>query len=571
MTRVSAVVLFLGLCLAVAPRALALDPADLNQDGVVDAKDMGIVMGAWKNHLLGLPWDSRADMPPVDTFLTREDVGAFLDVFLAGLAAQDTQQTYEAQTALMGTVIGQFAGDWDASGPTAARNLLVGRLMADPHVRSARLLDDGITVEVQFSTGTYGYVVTDSPAVTTSAAHSPTQAPTQVYPASWQTQPKALILEPYKYLYAPGVPDMYPAVLAARFQAPVCKANQYYHYGGVTLDDFKDWSEYRLVIVVTHGTPYMLDTGVPADTLSGYNQSAGRFSTDTYTHLWVTSLSMMNPYRPSVGLTQVYFRNVWCPAQSDSLIIFAACYTGTGAWADALASAGASAYAGNTDSALPSAACGRANTLLTGLAAGQTVGQASPSYMHAGPTSGLDWHIGHFIGGDWDFEETGTATLWVDGQSETDSIEGSGTFAVEQDGTRIRWTPPGYDPTYGRTGTIQKHAINATGPAAYGVDPTVVFTQNTFSVTWQLSADHNTITGTGAGSATGTFRDGTGTHRFTLETTCTDTLTRSSPVPVWGGTGLAVTARPTATKTHVAPRGWPVASVGALGFPLPAR
>ncbi len=88
MTRTAPPLLILGLLLVVAPCAFAFDPADLNQDGIVDAADMGIFFHAWKDYRAGTPVASlpgaepRADLNS-DGLIDHNDFRAFLESFLS--------------------------------------------------------------------------------------------------------------------------------------------------------------------------------------------------------------------------------------------------------------------------------------------------------------------------------------------------------------------------------------------------------------------------------------------------------------------------------------------------------
>ena len=80
--------LILALFLIAAPCVLAFAPADLNQDGVVDATDMGIFFHAWKDYRANVAltgFELNADVYPVgspDGKIDHNDFSVFLDSFL---------------------------------------------------------------------------------------------------------------------------------------------------------------------------------------------------------------------------------------------------------------------------------------------------------------------------------------------------------------------------------------------------------------------------------------------------------------------------------------------------------
>jgi hypothetical protein len=87
MSRISALLALVGLIFALAPPVHAFDAGDLNQDGVVDQKDMAILYQAWRDFRAGtavasLPGsEPRADIN-ADGVIDHKDFGLFLDSWM---------------------------------------------------------------------------------------------------------------------------------------------------------------------------------------------------------------------------------------------------------------------------------------------------------------------------------------------------------------------------------------------------------------------------------------------------------------------------------------------------------
>jgi hypothetical protein len=124
------------------------------------------------------------------------------------------------------------------------------------------------------------------------------------------------------------------------------------------------------------------------------------------------------------------------------------------------------------------------------------------------------------IAGNWNFSESGTVTCTIGGETETETVSGTGTYTIEQNGCNISWEVPGFDAP--RTGTIEGKNIQVSGK--FVVAEGASFTQNTLTAQGTLSEDNNTINLNSSGIATGTIEG----MSFSCTGTSTVVLTRTS-------------------------------------------
>jgi hypothetical protein len=109
------------------------------------------------------------------------------------------------------------------------------------------------------------------------------------------------------------------------------------------------------------------------------------------------------------------------------------------------------------------------------------------------------------IDGTYNVEETVIATCTADGESETDTLSGTATVELEQNGCNVRYVVPGLD--LPREGKIEGNNVSFTGPFVIPFVGGVNFTQNTAAIEGTI-IDENRIAVNGAGIATGTFEGG---------------------------------------------------------------
>lgn len=443
--------------------------------------------------------------------------------------AQDTTESYAAQTALMKSALDQFVTDCEATSEESARTALLSRLQGDPNVKSATLLDDGVTIDVVFTTGTGAYVLAYSSDIAPLTLRQLPLTPRASRSPDWETAPKALVISPYAYkLISPTcLQELKDALIAAGYPNPVIQQNTDFGQGDVDYDSFKNWAAYRIVMIApTHGSGYVLGTGVPLSNLE--------LSNDAWNPPYTIRCYWPGDPEQTLGLKHAYFgHDASTIAQCGSLVYFGCCYSGTDLWANALKRAGAATYLGWPLESYDDAPIDKAVHLLNKLSSNSTVGEAVVQLgdLYAGPIDGTDWHLGHFIGGLWNVTENWKITETIDGESSTETQSLSATGIFEQDGCKVRSHNTELPDLMISSGTITGHEMNLSGTLVKETDPPVNWSVNTATTKGTLSADHNTVTFTASGTARGTFTDEGGRHSVSFTATMSGTCVRSSPVP----------------------------------------
>jgi|Deesub1362B_J571_1020462.scaffolds.fasta_scaffold00011_185 hypothetical protein len=122
------------------------------------------------------------------------------------------------------------------------------------------------------------------------------------------------------------------------------------------------------------------------------------------------------------------------------------------------------------------------------------------------------------IAGEWDYYETLTYTCTYAGETESETVSGSGTLTIYQDGCNVRWTVPGFD--VDRTGTIEGDNIQVSGEFMVPLVGGINLTENIFTASGTISGDEINMRGTG--SAKGTYEG----MSFSCTGTSTLALTR---------------------------------------------
>lgn len=136
------------------------------------------------------------------------------------------------------------------------------------------------------------------------------------------------------------------------------------------------------------------------------------------------------------------------------------------------------------------------------------------------------------IAGDWDTSETATVTCTIDGVTETETVSGTDTITIEQNGCNIHWEVFGYD----RTGAVEGTNLHVSGVFMFG-EGDVSFTQNIWSAEGTIIGGDE-IHLNASGSAAGTYCDEEGCRSFscsTIEDTAVFTRsTSTSPLSTMG-------------------------------------
>ncbi|MBI5640082.1 MAG: CHRD domain-containing protein [Nitrospirae bacterium] len=448
-----------------------------------------------------------------------------------GSPVSETASTFAAHDRLTENLLQQFVTDSQSKGELAARETLVSNLRREPLVKSAAILSDGLTVEVHFTTGSRVYLFAYNRSQTQTQAGRSADAP-DYGRQSAEGKPKALIISPYWFNEGGGYSQTKDAVKTAGYDL-VVQENMAFGRGEVDLADYSNWSSYSLVIVSSHGSGSLLDTGVPIADLREFNEVmhdpykvAGRAPDDKgYTY----------------GLKPEYFSKVAAKMQ-NTLVIFDACKNGTEDWAGALQQAGAGAFVGFMEEIGWDEGNDAINRLIPLLASCKSLGEAIDSlrsqgvFMYAGPAAGLSWKMCEGclnISGVWSFIDNGRVTCSGGGETDTAPISGSGAVNIAQNGCNVSWSVSLDGVNYSRAGSVSGNAIQVSGPFVVPLEGGVNITQNTYSASGTISADTRKINLNGTGSATGSY-EGVG---FTCTGTDKVTLTRLS-VAAYSSLGL---------------------------------
>ncbi len=106
------------------------------------------------------------------------------------------------------------------------------------------------------------------------------------------------------------------------------------------------------------------------------------------------------------------------------------------------------------------------------------------------------------IAGTWRVSESGTVTCVFDGKSETETISGTGTVVIEQNGRNVSYVPPSINAPRG--GEIEGNTISFSGLFVVPLVGGVNFSQNIVTIKGPI-IDEEEFTLYGSGIATGTF------------------------------------------------------------------
>jgi hypothetical protein len=135
------------------------------------------------------------------------------------------------------------------------------------------------------------------------------------------------------------------------------------------------------------------------------------------------------------------------------------------------------------------------------------------------------------VAGTWNVTEDVTVTCTLAGQpAETDTVRGTGSTTITQNGCAISYVVPHVDIT--RTGTIDGQHVRCTGPFALGLSGEVQFSQNSMTMEGDLQGDTLVLQGTGtaSGTAQGSTFVCTGDSKATFTRPGTSSVARGQEV-----------------------------------------
>jgi len=104
------------------------------------------------------------------------------------------------------------------------------------------------------------------------------------------------------------------------------------------------------------------------------------------------------------------------------------------------------------------------------------------------------------VSGTWHYTNTGSVTCTIAGESDTESISGSGSITIAQNGCSISWTVPSIQVS--RTGSVTGSALEVSGQFAVPLVPGVTITSNSYTAGGTINGSRIELHGEGAASGT---------------------------------------------------------------------
>src|SRR3972149_731080 len=123
------------------------------------------------------------------------------------------------------------------------------------------------------------------------------------------------------------------------------------------------------------------------------------------------------------------------------------------------------------------------------------------------------------ISGEWDFSDRGTIKCTYEGETESETIKGSGSVTITQKSCKVKWTDTEYEVK--RQGSVKGNKIVVSGKFAIALTSKVKISQNSYVARGTIKG--NKIRLKGSGKVTGTYAG----INFTCEGSDTAVFTRS--------------------------------------------